>query len=228
MTTATYIETLCQSCGKRLRVDAEHVGKKARCPACRALYTVPDQCAVSQAGCELVSPAAVTGETWQVKAAEGLVYGPVSKAELDKWHDQGRITRRSQLLPTDGQRWLWATEVYPDLELATPMTAVPLPAHQAGQVRPTTATLHPHYTTGIEPHRGLLVLVLSIISIPTLCAFPALIGLILGLYDLRLMKAGKMDPSGRRMTIAGVVVGAAWTVLSVGLWAAGLAAWMMH
>lgn len=35
------IETLCSGCGQTLAVDDQHAGKKARCPACGQIYTVP-------------------------------------------------------------------------------------------------------------------------------------------------------------------------------------------
>jgi hypothetical protein len=225
MTTDTYIDTLCDGCGKRLRVSAEHAGKKARCPHCQLVYTVPPQNRVSSAGYELSIPAPPTGAAWQVKSPEGLVYGPVSKDELDGWRDSGRISHRSQLLPTGGQQWLWATDVYPELTPAAPMTAVAMTADSAPP-GPLTPTLHSYYARGIQPHRGPLVLALAIVGIFTLCAAPSLIGLILGFYDLRLMKREKMDPAGRGMTIAGIVLALGFLLLSVCVLVLALVAWL--
>lgn len=212
MTTSLSIDTLCEGCGRRLRVAAEHAGKQARCPHCQQVYTVPVQSSVTSAGFERLLPAAATGDTWQMKSPEGLVYGPVSKAELDRWRDEGRITHRSQLLPSGGQQWLWGNEVYPELALATPMTP---PVGGSSDERSGQPQLHPYYADGLQPHRGVLVLVASIVGITTLCAVPSVLGMILGVYDLRLMKAGKMDRSGRGMTIAGVILSAVWTLANV-------------
>ncbi|MEX2027836.1 MAG: hypothetical protein WEH44_11045, partial [Pirellulaceae bacterium] len=178
MTTDTFIDTLCGGCGKRLRVGGEHAGKKARCPHCQLVYTVPPQNTVSSAGYEMSLLAPPTGESWQVKSPDGLVYGPVSKMELDGWRDAARISHRSQLLPTGGQQWLWATEVYPELTPAASMTPVAMTADSA----PSTPLpkLHPYYARGMQPHRGPLVLALAIVGVFTLCAAPSLIGLILG------------------------------------------------
>ncbi|HUE70966.1 MAG TPA: DUF4190 domain-containing protein [Pirellulaceae bacterium] len=225
MTTDTYIDSLCGGCGKRLRVAGEHAGRKARCPHCQLVYTVPLQNTVSSAGYEMSIPAPPTGESWQVKSPDGLVYGPVSKEELDGWRDAGRITHRSQLLPRGGQQWLWATEVYPDLTPAAPMTPVAMTADAAPSA-PRTPTLHSYYARGIQPHRGPLVLALAIVGIFTLCAAPSLIGLILGLYDLRLMKREKMDPAGRGLTIAGIVVSIGFIILNMGVFVLALAAWL--
>ncbi len=223
MATATSIDTLCSSCGKRLRVSAEHAGRKARCPHCQLVYTVPTQNMVSSAGYEISLPAPPTGETWQVKSPEGLIYGPVSKQELDGWRDAGRISHRSQLLPTGGGEWLWAAEIYPELALAERMTAI----SQAADATSTPApSLHPDYGRGIAPHRGPLVLAMAIVSIFTVCPAPSLIGLFLGLYDLRLMKQEKMDPSGRGLTLAGIILSLAFLLLTAGLALVGLIAWL--
>ena len=216
MTTETHIDTLCDGCGKRLRVAAEHAGKKARCPHCQQVYTVPQHNAVSSAGFELCQKAPPTGESWQVKTEEGLIYGPVSKSELDGWRDSGRITHRAQLLPVGGEQWLWAAAVYPELNPAEPMS--PTGVEVATPAATPAPALHPFYARGIQPHRGPLVLALAIVGLFTICPALAVIGLILGLYDLRLMKREKMDPAGRGLTIAGLVLSAVSIVLTaVGL-----------
>lgn len=225
MTTAPSIDTLCEGCGKQLRVAAEHAGKQARCPHCQRVYTVPMQSSVTSAGFERLLPAAATGDTWQMKSPEGLVYGPVSKAELDRWRDEGRITHGSQILPRNGQQWLWATDVYPELALARPMSPVKSPFASSSD-ETSRQRLHPFYANDIQPHRAVLVLVAAIIGMATMCAVPSMLALVLGIYDLRLMKAGKMDRSGRGMTIAGVVLGAVWTLAYLGLLIGVLAMWV--
>jgi hypothetical protein len=226
MTTETFIDTLCSGCGKRLRVSAEHAGKKARCPHCQQVYTVPPQNTVSGAGYELSVPTPPSGQSWQVKSADGLVYGPVSKEELDGWRDAGRISHRSQLLPIGGAQWLWATDVYPELTPAAPMTPVSQVADTA-PAAPVNAALSSYYARGIQPHRGALVLALAIVGIFTFCAVPSLIGVILGLYDLRLMKREIMDPAGRGLTIAGIVLSLGFIVLSIGVIVMAAVAWWM-
>jgi hypothetical protein len=216
----SYIDTLCGGCGKRLRVAAEHAGKKARCPHCQNVYTVPPQSTVSSAGYERAAPQAPAEQTWQMKTPEGLVFGPVSKEELDRWRDQGRITHQAQLLPAGGQQWLWATEVYPEIARAEPMTPVPAPGARTAGGMALENLPHSYYASGIEPPRGALVLVLSILGFTTACAVPSIIAVVLGWWDLKLMKAGKMDPAGRTQTIIGIVLGCVWIVANLGLLAA--------
>lgn len=219
-TTGRYIDTLCGGCGKRLRVAAEHVGKKARCPHCQSVYTVPPQSTVSGAGYELASPQAPAEQTWQMKSPEGLVFGPVSKEVLDRWRDEGRITHQAQLLPAGGQQWLWATEVYPEVAKALPMTPVPTPSATTAEGILLENLPHSYYASGIEPPRGALVLVLSILGFATACAAPSILAVALGWWDLKRMKAGKMDPAGRTQTIIGIVLGCIWIVANLGVLAA--------
>jgi DNA-directed RNA polymerase subunit M/transcription elongation factor TFIIS len=37
------IETRCRGCGKILSAGEEHAGKLARCPRCKAEYTIPEE-----------------------------------------------------------------------------------------------------------------------------------------------------------------------------------------
>ena len=224
---ADCIDTLCGGCGKQLRVAAEHAGKKARCPHCQTVYTIPHQSTVSAAGYELARPAAPAEQTWQMKSPEGLVFGPVSKDELDRWRDEGRITHQMQLLPSGGQQWLSAAAVFPEVARAMPMTPVPaLGAKSAGDASLPNA-MHSYYASGIEPPRGALILVLGILGFATACALPSLIAVALGWWDLKLMKAGKMDPAGRTQTIIGIVLGCIWIVGNLGLLAAIVWVWIL-
>lgn len=73
-------------------------GKRIRCPKCKGAIDVPSR-----------------GETWTLKVEDGADYGPVSRQDLDAWHQEGRITAECQLLQTGAPQWQWASEVYPDL-----------------------------------------------------------------------------------------------------------------
>ena len=216
MTTAVYIDTQCGGCGRRLRVAAEHAGKQARCPHCDLVYTVPARSTLTSAGFEVQLPQHATGDTWQMKSPDGMVFGPVAKEGLDRWRDEGRMTDRSQVLPPGGAQWLWATDVYPDLAPAAAMQPIAL-KENVRDGTPVEPTLHSYYASGIEPNRGLLVLVLSILGFTTACAIPSLMAVILGWVDLRAMKAGKMEPAGRGLTITGIVLGIFWTIVNLGI-----------
>jgi hypothetical protein len=201
------IDSICAKCGKQLRVADEHAGQQARCPNCQTIYTVPQLGAA--AALAAVSPGGKFPDSWQMKTPEGLVYGPVVKAELDRWLEQGRITPRCQILQEGEQQWHWAAEVYQELRDAAPMA----PVQQTGQIQPY-APMAPPGTGAYYPqaHRGVLVLVLAILGYVSCCFAVSIIAIVLGMIDLGEMKAGRMDPAGRPITIVGIILAAVWIV----------------
>lgn len=72
----------------------------------------------------------------------------------------------------------------------------------------------------MTPHRGVLVLVLGILSMFTCSILTGIPAWILGRSDLAAMDAGEMDPSGRSITQVGMVLG----IVSVVLFALSLVA----
>ena len=201
------IDSTCQKCGKQLRVGDEHAGEQARCPNCQTVYTVPQL--TPAAALARMSAGGTLPDSWQMKTPEGLVYGPIVKAELDSWLQQGRVTPRCQILQEGEQQWRWAAEVYPELRPAAPMA----PVHSAGQVNAASPMALP--PTGVyypKAHRAVLVLVLAILGYVSVCFVVSVIALILGLVDLNEMKAGRMDPEGRGMTLIGIILATVWIV----------------
>jgi hypothetical protein len=72
-----------------------------------------------------------------------------------------------------------------------------------------------------RPHRGGAVLTLGIIGV-FCCVIPGIVAWAMGASDLKQMRAGNMDPSGRGLTQAGMILGivsvvlnAAWIALNV-------------
>lgn len=203
------IDSTCQTCGKQLRVADEHAGQQARCPNCQTIYTVPEK---SPSGAPAAAGSALA-DSWQVKTPEGLVYGPIIKGELDRWCLQGRITPSCQLLQGGEPQWRWAAEVYPQLREAVVMT----PAVRGSPVTPySPMPLPPGAIYYPKAHRGVLVLVLALLGYVSLCFVVSIVAVVLGVMDLREMKAGRMDPEGRGMTIIGIVLASLWIVGNIG------------
>jgi hypothetical protein len=71
---------------------------------------------------------------------------------------------------------------------------------------PTAGYFNPGMAAGYQPHHGVMVLVFGILSF-AICALFGIPALIMGNNDLRAMSAGRMDPSGRGLVIAGMVLG---------------------
>jgi hypothetical protein len=204
------IDSLCQTCGKHLRVADEHAGQQARCPSCQTVYTVP------QRNIGMALTLAAPGElpdSWQMKTPEGLVYGPVTRQELDHWCRQGRITPRCQILREREYNWRWAGELYPELLQAaatmTPASIAPLTAYAPLPLAPGAAYFP-------KAHRGVLILVLGLLGYVSACFVVSIFAVVLGLQDLADMRAGRMDPEGRAMTIIGIVLAALWLVVNLG------------
>ncbi|MHB0956332.1 MAG: DUF4190 domain-containing protein [Pirellulaceae bacterium] len=136
------IETICQTCARRLRVADEFAGKKARCPQCGTIYVVPAQPELAAAELketiyvpgpddedpdhetsDRLAPRgeAPRGEQWQVRTPDHRVYGPVSKSELDQWVAEGRVPAEASVQSTSAAYWRPASEVFPQLRRSAPL-----------------------------------------------------------------------------------------------------------
>ena len=91
------IEIICKGCARKLRVPDEHAGKQARCPECGTIMPVPASALPTHATSEMLATSApqAVRDLWYLEAADGRSYGPVSRAELDRWVAEGRITAQS-------------------------------------------------------------------------------------------------------------------------------------
>jgi len=170
------------------------------------------------------------GGRWTLKTPDGLTFGPVPRSELDAWLNQGRITPQSQLQQEGSSQWLWAGQVYPQLG-SPPASGFPSPGSAAGNpfadrpqapgpspYAPTPGGAYNWPTTGYrfqEQHRGGSILAMGIVSI-FCCEVIAIVAIVMAIIDLQKMSAGTMDPSGRGLTIAGLVCACIKLLLSLG------------
>jgi len=213
------IETICIGCSKRLRVGDEHSGKQARCPQCQTTYTVPAPAAAEAGNFGHFAPPTPTADRWQLKTGDGLAYGPVSRAELDRWLTEGRVTPQSQVLQEGAGQWRWAGEIYPQLAAATspnpgnPFVETPgqpvnpyATSYAPGGAAFTNALYDPVTGAYLAPHRGALILVLGILGL-AFCALLGIPALFMGLHDLKQIRERRMDRNGRGLTIAGAILG---------------------
>ena len=65
----------------------------------------------------------------------------------------------------------------------------------------------------VQPHRGVLILVLGILGL-TVCVICGIVAWVMGNTDLREMRAGRMDRAGEGLTKAGKICG----IISVIVW----------
>lgn len=67
------------------------------------------------------------------------------------------------------------------------------------------------------PHRGVLILVLGIVGL-LVCPIPAVMAWLMGKGDMEKIDRGEMDPEGRGLTQAGMILG----IVAVALWLLGV------
>ncbi len=216
----------CPNCGSVTDVpSAERLGlgvdEKSVFGSRQESSKTPRETATFDRGSGTIAP-----DRWYMKTPEGHTYGPVERGELNSWVAQGRLTGADSLLRDGQDVWQAAGSVFP--ALGPPASASD--AWQPGAAEPSATasdfagiSTNPyasprsrtigHMRFGprgyMAPHRGGTILVLGIVSL-VVCNFlmiPGLAAWVMGQTDLRQMSAGRMDPSGRGMTIAGMILG---------------------
>lgn len=207
------IETICQGCARKLRVGDEYAGRKARCPDCKTIYTVPGIDS-GKSG----EPTFASSDNWLLRTNDGAVYGPVGKSELDGWAQEGRLDAASQVRKETEQTWHAASELYPSLVPAAPSNMNPFASQPTVAEQETNPYSAPR-TTGpvareFRTHRGGMVLTLSLLGF-VCCQFFSIAAWVMGHVDMKEINAGRMDPEGRGLTQAGMIIGIIGTVLLI-------------
>lgn len=149
---------------------------------CNEIYMVP-----------LLEPGSDETDTssWRMRTPEGQTFGPVSRAELDEWVSEGRVSAECLLSSDIAPEWVHADAVFSGL--ASPA--------------PQATTAHVRQTRYIAPSRGGLILALAIMSWALICPVFGICAWVMGSSDLREMREGRMDASGAGLTQAGQVIG---------------------
>ena len=209
------IETICKGCARKLRVGDEFAGRKARCPHCKTIYTVPAAGVGLDASTE---PASDSGDKWLLRTKDGSVYGPVSKPELDGWVNDGRLDTTSQLQLEGEATWRQATEIYPALIPKPAPSDSPFSIDTGSPAQGPNPYSSPR-TAGpmvraVRPHRGGMILMFGVLGFAC-CQIFSIVAWVMGHADLKEIKAGRMDPEGRGLTQAGMIIGIIGTVLMI-------------
>lgn len=167
----TALELDCPVCHKRLRVPRYVPGKQVRCPYCQETHLpAVDKPAADVLVLDETNTMPPPNDAWQMKTPEGQTYGPASKADLDEWLREGRITGDCQILRPGQNAWEWATAIYPQL------AAVPTgPARYSPNPysSPTAAPTHglAMSTTAFYPRTPKSRLTAILLAIPPLSFF---------------------------------------------------------
>ena len=139
---------------------------------------------------------------------------------MDAWFREGRITAGCQLRRDNEIHWVEASKVYPSLSQSggkpntnpfageSPTTtrtqaAAPVNPYTSPRVAGGPATLGPY--GNLQPHRGTTILTLGILSFfCNPCFVLGIAAWYMGNEDLSAMRIGRMDPTGRGITQAGM------------------------
>ncbi len=121
----------CEGCHSQLKLAQRFRGKRIKCPKCQHVINVPQSASDSAAAHaqaappvakappprrpEAAAPPPKPAENWYLHAHDGQQYGPISRAELDGWMNEGLLTATCQICGDEGN-WRPATELYPQLE----------------------------------------------------------------------------------------------------------------
>lgn len=240
------IHTVCTGCGQSLTVGDEHAGKRARCPSCGQIYTVPLSSTTAAPTMPPGQPAstpvpaaasgAPTGDIWGgtssaissspsvfgeatgstsqywMRAADGSVYGPVDRANLDRWFKEGRVGVGYQIREGEQGSWQEASRFQPQASAnhyasANPYTAAP---NASPYAPPSSGSLH-HYP---KPDRGVLVLIMGILSW-VICLFFGIVAVVVGRSALADIESGQANPNDKTLVKIGYWLGLISLILNV-------------
>lgn len=128
---ADKLSVTCGGCGATIRVPSKYVGKRVKCPKCAAVVEVRADDAASAKSPAAAAPPppkalppkaappppkrnAVPRDAWFVHSHDDQQYGPITKAELDQWVDEGIVSPHCQIRQDAGE-WTEAAGIYPQL-----------------------------------------------------------------------------------------------------------------
>lgn len=159
-----------------------------------------------------------------MKTPEEQTFGPASFQDLERWVQEGRITSDCELCQGAAGNWRPADWLFPSLKgqasfspqlaASTPAAMYSRPAHTPSQYPPPGSTATSAAGTRyVNAHRGALILILGLMGLFIQCPLFPFMSWVMGSNDLREMEAGRMDPSGRDLTRAGMIVGMILSIL---------------
>jgi hypothetical protein len=227
----------CPSCGRKLRVPDELLGKKVRCPGCQTMFAgTPEPAAPVPAAATTApadppapavpppAPAAPTLNlslddkpaprprplaTPQSVAPEPLAPPPAPTPAPPPEDDFRACPYCGEHIRREAIRCRFCGE---DIDAAGD-------GDDGDEDRAWEGRHGPRVRRDCEPHRGQLILIFGIVSLASLAicgvlGLPfAIIAWVLGHRDMQKMDQGVMDPEGRGITQAGKICGMIGTII---------------
>lgn len=218
------IESTCSGCGKLLSVGDEHAGRRARCPACGQIYTIPspnaaptsaptdgppppptptsDSFAETTAGSSPTAP--VNSDQYWMRSTDGTDYGPVDRVTLNRWFNEGRVGPGYMIRQSETGNWQGAEAFKP----SAPLAGMPnMPSSGNPYATASTVTNAPGYGQMYpKPDQSGLVLAFGILSW-FLCPIFGIVAWVMGNSGLRDIQLGLVDPANKGLMQAGYYLG---------------------
>lgn len=226
------IESICAGCGQRLSVADENAGKRARCPACGHIYTIPmassaeapplaelatfetsqgtrtSDSFASAPNAEATTAAANDQRYW-MRTVEGTEYGPVDAATLQRWFHEGRVGPGYQIRQSEFANWQTA-------ELFRPSTSPGSGPVGGAPVNPYSPANDP--ATGMfrypKSDQSVLILVMGILGFAG-CPVFGIVAWVMGHTALNDIQAGLVDPGTKGLVQAGYYLGIASVIINI-------------
>jgi len=198
----------CPGCGTRYSIQGEFAGRTIKCKTCNALFQVRAvENPVAPTTGQTTPPSPASPHVPPVPAADSLASATGGAASSQAVSQGGQPAAATKACPFCGGTILAAAKKckhcgeWLDRSMPAPRTMVPGPAGLDG--------------SRLKPHRGGQILGMAIFG---LFCFGIILGpaaFAMAIWDLREMSQGRMDPSGKGLTIAGQIVGLIVAILSV-------------
>jgi hypothetical protein len=194
----------CPHCQQLLLVRDEYLGRLMSCPRCRQTFTAPAIIAIPEPGPPTPQPLPAT-ETMELPL------------DLTPFQVEEQITPPP---PEQGQFQIQAEPPAPLPPSSFTLKESPRSGNQLDRDREKPPQRRPRPLTRLEPHRGVLILILGVATIlliwcPPLAWVLAGAPLIMSRADLAKMAIGSMDSAGRGLTEAGRTLAMTGFVLSI-------------
>ena len=211
----------CPGCGYTLRFVDEQAGQLVRCFNCETESTLPTHSTNERKDNRIDAksiPIAIA-DAWYLRNAAGEQYGPVPKSQLVEWANERRIDGTFEIRQAEG-KWQPASQLLDALSRKETRGR----RGQHGQQHAERAAENTAEDTlsaaddYLKPHHGEVVLALAVLGLLCCgCGLPlSLTAMIWGAIQLRNIQDGSVDPDGKRMLVAGTLVGR-FPCIAVGL-----------
>ena len=206
------LKICCPGCGYTLRFVDAQAGQLVRCFNCETESTLPTLSTHGNTDdrTDTKSTPMAIADAWYLRNAAGERYGPVPKSQIVEWINERRIDDTFQVRQAE-DTWQPPSQLFRVL----PPSETRDRSGQRSQTHPepgvenATENVLTAADDYLKPHHGEVVLALAVLGLICCgCGLPlSLTAIIWGSIQLRKLHDGSVDTSGKRMLLAGILLG---------------------